>query len=394
MYNFVYSIPTKIYFGKGQISHLKDALAEFGKTVLLVYGGGSIRKNGLYDEAARQCREAGIKLVECGGIEPNPRIESVRRGVELCRTGGVEVVLAIGGGSVIDAAKVIAASANYPGDPWDIVLDTKKVRGVLPIVTVLTLSATGSEMDTFAVISDLGLKEKLGCGHPDMRPRISICDPEYTASVSAYQTTTGTADMMSHIFEAYFTPEKDAYMQNRMAEGLLRTCIRYGTAAIREPENYEARANLMWTGSWAINGFLEMGKGVTWSVHPMEHELSAYYDITHGVGLAILTPHWMRAVLSRDTADKFVEFAKNVWDIQAAAPGEEATEEAKFAAAEKAIRATADYFKAMNLPATLREVGIDEKYFDVMSQKAAQKMKGAYVDLDAAMVRNIFEAAL
>ncbi len=390
MDNFTYSIPTTVHFGKGQIAQLRNALEAFGKTALMVYGGGSVKKNGLYDEVTRQCREAGIRLVECGGVEPNPRIGSVRRGVELCRAEGVDVVLAVGGGSVIDAAKVIAASVSYDGDPWEIVLDTGKIKDVLPIVTVLTISATGSEMDTFAVISDMELKEKLGCGHPAMRPRVSICDPEYTTSVSAYQTAAGTADIMSHLFEAYFTPENGAFTQNRMAEGLLKTCLRYGVQAVEEPENYEARANLMWASSWAINGFLEVGKGVPWSVHPMEHELSAYYDITHGAGLAILTPHWMRAVLGPDTADKFVEFAKNVWGIECG----DSSLEAKLAAGEKAIQATAAYFRAMKLPATLREVGIDEKYFDIMSQKATARLKGAYVELDAQAVRKIFEAAL
>ena len=386
MYNFKFSVPTTVYFGKGQISHLSEECLKYGNKLLLVYGGGSIKKIGIYDEVMAQCQKAGIEVIECGGVEPNPRIESVRRGVALCREHHVDMVLAVGGGSTIDCAKVIAASVHYEGDAWDIVLDSSKSVNVLPILTILTLSATGSEMDTFAVISDMSLNEKLGCSHEDMRPKVSICDPEYTYSVNAYQTAAGTADIMSHLFEGYFTPENGAYMQNRMSEGVLKTVIHYGLKAIEEPKDYEARANLMWASSWAINNFLEVGKGVEWSVHPMEHELSAYYDITHGVGLAILTPHWMRAVLNEDTVSKFVEFAKNVWNIE--------EQENPYDMAEMAIQKTAEYFKEMKIPMKLSEVGIDEKYFDVMSEKAASRMKGAYVALDAKAVKKIFEAAL
>ena len=384
--NFIYDIKTKIYFGKGSISHLSEAVRPYGKKALLVYGGGSIKRIGLYDEAVKQLEEAGVSIVELSGVQPNPKIESVREGVRLCRENDVDVVVAIGGGSTIDAAKVIAGSVSYEGDPWDIVLDAGKVVSVLPIISVLTLTATGSEMDVFAVISDMEKNEKWGTGHPDFRPKASILDPTYTFSVSAYQTAAGTADMMSHIMENYFS-NVEGYMQDRMAEALLSTCVKYGIMAVKEPENYEARANLMWCGSWAINDLLNLGKPCAWSVHPMEHELSAFYDITHGVGLAILTPHWMERVLDDQSVDKFVELACNVWHVDATGKG-------KFEVAREGIRRTADYFRSMGIPMTLHEVGIDETYFDIMAQKACEGMKGAYRELSADDVKAIFKAAL
>lgn len=385
MNNFVYDIRTKVYFGKGQISNLGEIVASYGKKALLVYGGGSIKKTGLYDDAVRFLSEAGVEIVELSGVEPNPRIETVRKGVEICRANGVDVIVPIGGGSTIDCSKVIAGSVSYQGDAWDIVLDPGKVVSCVPIVTALTLAATGSEMDDVAVISDMQKNEKLATAHHDFRPMASIMDPAYTFSVSPYQTASGTADIMSHIMENYFSKD-EGYMQDRLAEALLRTCVRFGKQAVEHPEDYEARANLMWASSWAINGLLALGKGCPWSVHPMEHELSAFYDITHGVGLAILTPHWMEYVLDDTTVDKFVDFAVNVWQIQASAD--------KFETAREGIRKTKEYFLSMGIPMTLREVGIDEEYFDIMAEKASKALQGGYRDLSPEDVKKIFTAAL
>ncbi|MED9805009.1 MAG: iron-containing alcohol dehydrogenase [[Clostridium] innocuum] len=386
MKNFIYSIPTEIYFGKGQIANIGRIVSGYGRKALLVYGGGSIKRNGIYDDVVKIFKENGIAWCELSGVEPNPRITTVREGVKLCREEGVEVVVPIGGGSTIDCAKVIAGAVSYDGDAWDIVLNPAKVVSVLPIVTVLTLSATGSEMDTFAVISNLETNDKIGTGHEDMRPKASVLDPSYTCSVSAYQTAAGTADIMSHIFECYFS-NVQGYMQDRMAEGLLKTCIEFGVRAVQNPEDYEARANLMWTSSWAINNFIKLGKTVEWTVHPMEHQLSAYYDITHGVGLAILTPHWMEYVLNEETVEKFKDYGVNVWGID--------REKDPFEIAHEAIKKTKDYFVAMGIPTTMREVGIkDETNFDVMAEKAAADLKGAYVELTKEDVKNIYRAAL
>lgn len=386
MDNFVYSVPTTIYFGKGQVQHVGEIVSQYGKNVLMVYGGGSIKRNGIYDDVTRIFKEEGITYHELSGVEPNPRITTVRKGVELCRKEQIDVILPIGGGSTIDCAKVIAGSITYEGDPWDIVIDPSKVVSVLPIISILTLSATGSEMDTFAVISDMESNDKIGTSHEDMRPKASILDPSYTFSVPANQTAAGTADIMSHIFECYFS-RVDAYMQNRMAEGLLKTCIEYGVTAIKDPENYEARANLMWASSWAINNFIKLGKVVEWSVHPMEHQLSAYYDITHGVGLAILTPHWMEYVLNDETVYKFKEYGVNVWGIDA--------EKDPFEIAHEAIQKTKEYFVAMGIPTTLREVGIeDERFFEVMAEKASDGLDAAFVPLHKEDIIEIYRKAL
>lgn len=385
MNHFVYTVPTAIYFGKGQIEKLPEIVGAWGKRVLIVYGGGSIRKNGIFDRAVELLDAAGIFWIELGGVDPNPRIETVRKGVEICRQEKIEVLLPIGGGSSIDCAKVVAAGACYDGDPWDLVLDSRKITKALPVISVLTLAATGSEMDTAAVISDLERGDKIGTKSEHMRPKASILDPSYTETVNAWHTASGTADIMSHIFEAYFS-NTEGYMQDRMAEGLLKTCIEFGIRAVKNPEDYEARANLMWAGSWAINDFLKLGKEVAWSVHPMEHELSAYYDITHGAGLAVLTPHWMRHVLNDRTAEKFRTYGVNVWGIS---PDTDVR-----SAAELAIEKTAEYFREMGLPSRLSELGIGTEKFGLMAEKAARRLKGAYVELSAEEVRKIYEDAL
>ena len=386
MENFIYDVGTKVYFGKGQIKHLPEIIKTYGNKVLVVYGGGSIKRNGIYDEVVDLFHEHAISFYELAGVEPNPRIETVRKGVALCREHEIDVVLAIGGGSSIDCAKVVAAAVDYDKDSWDIVLHPEYIKNVLPIISILTLSATGSEMDPFAVISNMETNDKLGTSHPEMRPKVSILDPSYTCSVPAYQTAAGTADIMSHIMECYFT-NKEGYMQDRMAEGLLKTCIEFGVKAIENPNDYDARANLMWASSWAINNFIKLGKVIGWSVHPMEHQLSAYYDITHGVGLAILTPHWMEYILNEHTVDKFRMFGVNVWNID---PNQD-----KYEIAKLAIEKTRAYFKAMNLPQTLREVGIeDDRYFDIMAQKASPRLKIGFQPLEKQDIINIFYKAL
>lgn len=386
MLNFHYNIPTEIYFGKGQINNLGTNLKKVSSNVLLVYGGGSIKKIGLYDKVLEQLQANRISFCELAGVEPNPRIESVRKGVEIVRENNLTAVLAVGGGSTIDCAKVIASGSCYDGDPWDQVIDSSKITKALPVVSVLTLSATGSEMDGFAVISDLEKNEKWGTGNDLTKPVFSILDPEYTYTVSKKQTAAGTADIMSHTFENYFNQNKGAFLQGRFCEGVLKTCIKYAPIAIEEPENYEARANLMWSSSMAINGIVSYGEGAAWSVHPMEHELSAFYDITHGVGLAILTPYWMEYVLNDDTVWRFVEYGRNVWGI---------TDGDDFAIAKEAIAKTREFFVSLGLPATLSEIGITDEHFEIMSRKAADGgLANGFVPLDAEDVMTIFRSAL
>lgn len=387
MKNFNYSIPTEIFFGKGQIGVLGEQIKKYGTKVLLVYGGGSIKRNGIYDKAVSILKENGIKYWELPGVEPNPRIESVRKGAEICKENDIELVLAIGGGSSIDCAKVIAAARYYDGDPWDLVLESDKISTVLPIASILTLAATGSEMNSGAVISNLQTKEKLAVEHPNMNPKFSILDPTYTFTVPANQTAAGTAGIiMSHIFEVYFDNTKEAYLQNRMAEALLKTCIKYGKIAVKEPTNYEAKANLMWASSLAINNLLSYGKEPWWSVHTMEHELSAYFDITHGIGLAILTPHWMKYVLDDYSVEKFVEYGVNVWEID--------KNQDRYKIANEAINMTREYFISLGIPATLREVGIEEDKLEEMAKQATRWGDlGSFKPLKTQDVLNIYKAA-
>lgn len=383
MNNFNFCVPTDIRFGKGQIECLPDEIKKYGKKILLVYGGGSIKKTGLYDTIQKLLEN--FEIFELPGIEPNPKLSSVRKGTEICKKEGIDAILAVGGGSCIDASKHIACSAYYEGDPWDLVLDRSKVTKALPIITVLTICATGSEMNSGAVISNEDTKEKLEINTPLLYPALSICDPTYLYTLPAKQTAAGTADIISHVFEQYFQPNDGAYLTDRLSESVLKTCFEYGLTAMKDPENYEARSNLMWASTIGLNHLLTVGKGGAWSVHPIEHELSAYYDITHGVGLAILTPAWMRYVLCDKTVERFAMYAKNVWGIE---------DDDKFRAANKAIAETEKFFGLLGLPATLHEVGIGKEKFEEMADEAVRTSgvsTRAYYPLKKEDIMKIFE---
>lgn len=386
MNNFVYDIPTKVYFGENQLGKLAQELLKFGRRVLMTYGGGSIKRIGLYDRVVGELKAAGIELYELSGIEPNPRIESVREGARMCKEHNIDVLLAVGGGSTLDATKFMAAGACVDHDPWEFFgADAKPIERALPIVTILTLAATGSEMDTGGVISNLATGDKLGRLAPALLPRVSFLDPTLTYSVSRFQTACGAADMMSHIIEVYFNMQKDLFMLDCFMEGMLKTIVKYAPIALREPENYEARANLMWTSSWAINGFINGGKRKAWSCHPMEHELSAIYDITHGLGLAILTPRWMEYCLDETTVDKYVQYGVNVFGIDAS--------QDKMTIARESIRLTAEFlFDTLGLQRTFGQVGIKREDYAVMAQKACRygDIKG-FKTLTPADVERIFE---
>ncbi len=390
MENFYYNIPTKVYFGKGQIVHLGECLRACGSSVLLVYGGGSIHKNGVYEAVTAHLRAAELPWRELPGVEPNPRCTSVDKGAALCRAHGLNVILAVGGGSVIDCAKVIAAAADYDGPSWELMEDRTRVRSVLPVVSVVTAAGTGSEMDSGAVISNWETRQKLSIGRVDMYPRYTIMDPTYTFSVPPRQTAAGTADMISHIFELYFSRTPHTLMSDNLCEGLLRTCIASGPAALQNPEDYHARAELLWASGWAINGFLRSGRLGAWSCHPMEHPLSAWYDITHGVGLAILTPRWMRYILQKDasSAAKLAAYAVHVWNADPAL--------GRQACALYGIERTEQFFyEILGLPDSLGALGIDDARFVQMAQTAAAEgLSNAFVPLTAEDVAAIYRACL
>ena len=360
---FTYSIPTKIYFGKGQLNSLGNVISDYGKKVLLVYGGGSIKKTGVYDIVCSQLKQMKIQIYELSGIEPNPKIDSVRKGIAVCKQESIETVIAVGGGSVIDAAKFIAAGACVDFDVWDFISKKSPVQNVLPVFSVLTISATGSEMDNTAVLNNPETMEKLALIDDKLFPAASFCDPTLTYTVSPYQTACGSADIFSHIIEVYFNRNQDLYMLDTQMEGMLKTVIKYAPVAMAEPDNYDARANLMWTSTWAINGYIYGCKKAPWSCHPMEHQLSAVYDITHGLGLAILIPHWMEYVLDDSTVQKFYDFAVNVCGITPA--------EDKILTAKMGIEFVKDFlYNKLNLKRSLSEIDIDDTNFVSMAEKA------------------------
>ena len=292
-------------------------------------------------------------------------------------------MLAVGGGSTIDASKHIACAACYENDPWDLMMDRSKIKGALPIAVVLTICATGSEMNSGGVITNEETKEKLEINAPCLYPRLSICDPTYLFTLPSKQTAAGAIDIFSHVLEQYFQPNDEAYITDVLSEAVMKTVIKYARKAIDFPTDYEARSNLMWSSTVALNHLLTVGKGGGWSVHPIEHVVSAFYDITHGVGLAIITPQWMRYVLSQSTVDRFVRYANEVWGIHGSD---------KMAVAHEAIDETERFFKSLDIPMTLYDAGITDDRIHEMaleSYRTNNEFKRAYVKLSVEDIENI-----
>lgn len=391
MYNFIFNNPTKIYFGNNQLEKLPLELEKYGKKVLLCYGGGSIKKIGLYDRIIDELKKNKFEIFEFSGIEPNPRVTSVNAGAKLCKDKNIDVILAVGGGSVIDCVKFISAGAFYDGDSWDLVIGKSPIKKALPFVTVLTLAATGSEMNCGGVISNLETNDKIGGGSPLLYPKVSFLAPENTYTVSPYQTACGGVDILSHIMESYFNTEGSMYFLDSFMESMMKTVIKYTPIAIKNPTDEEARANLMWVSSWAINGFARSCQRCMWSCHSIEHQLSAYYDITHGLGLAIVTPRWLRYVLNENdenNINRFVRFGTEVFGIDKNLPPIEI--------ANKSIECLENFFfNELKLENTLTKLGIDDKYFDEMSVKATKGgvLKG-FKKLEKDDIKNIYKMCL
>ncbi len=391
MKDFVFSNTTKVYFGKEQLDNLGSEVSGFGKKVLLVYGGGSIKKIGLYDKVMEELKKVGMEVLELPGVEPNPRHTTVNKGAAICKKEGVDVILAVGGGSTIDASKGIATTALADTDDvWNLVEKKIPYTKALPIVTVLTIAATGSEMNTGAIISNVDLNIKSGIDAEVLRPKVSFENPEYTFSVSAYQTASGSVDIMSHIFEvAYFSKQEQMDMLMRIQEEVLKTVVKYAPVAISKPDDYEARSNLMWASSWALNGFLYDGLLQDTVCHIMEHELSAFYDTTHGHGLAIVTPRWLRYILDEETAPRIRRFGLNVMGVAESLPLMEGAK-AAIDAMEKF------FFEDLGLKSRLSDLGIDDSNFEIMAQKACGpngQMTG-FTTLKPEDVVNIFKMCL
>jgi alcohol dehydrogenase YqhD (iron-dependent ADH family) len=362
MQNFTFWNPTKLIFGKGQLEQLKKEIPLYGQKVLVVYGGGSIKRNGLYDKVIKLLKEIDAQVFELPGVEPNPRITTARKGVEICKKEGIDVLLAVGGGSVIDCTKLIAAGAKYDGDAWDLVIKKAAVTDALPFGTVLTLAATGSEMNSGSVITNWEANEKYGWGSQHTFPKFSILDPVHTFSVPRDQTIYGIVDMMTHVLEHYFHLEENTLFQDRMCESLLITVMETAPKLLEDLESYEHRATILYNGTMALNGILNMGYRGDWATHNLEHAVSAVYDIPHGGGLAILFPHWMKHNL-KVKPERFKQLALRVFGVD---PEGKSAEEAGLAGIQK-LR---EYWNSIGAPARLADYNIDDSKIDLMTDKA------------------------
>ena len=364
MNDFTFQNPTKIIFGKTSMAHLRSEVETIGKKVLLTYGGGSIKKNGLYTKIIKNLE--GFEIKEFGGIEPNPRVETIRKAVKDCRDFDPDLIVAVGGGSVVDGSKLLAASLHYDGDPWDFLVDLKaEPKRYVPLAVILTLSATGSEMNSGAVITKWETNEKPFFTREAVYPKFSILDPQNTYSVPKDQTAYGVIDAYSHVLEQYINTTKDTPLQDRFSEAILLTLIENGEIALKDPTNYEARANIMISATMALNGVIAMGVGEDWATHVIEHEFSAFYDIPHGAGLAIITPRWMQAVKTQK-ADKLAQYGERVWKLTGT----------KERIVEGAIKKTHDFFKSLGIKMSFTEWQIDDRHFKKMLNRFAQTKLG------------------
>lgn len=387
MQNFDYQTPTRLIFGKGVISGLPEVMKPFGRKILMTYGGGSIKKLGLYDKVKELLSD--YEIYELPDIQPNPKYNpSVLDGVRICKEKQIDVILSVGGGSVLDCSKAIAAGAKYEGDPWDLISYKVKAKAALPIVDILTLAATGSEYDCGGVISRTETNDKIGYVDPLLFPVCSILDPVYTFTVSKKQTAAGCADAMNHIMEQYFT-EDTTLLNDGFCEAGLKSLMVNAKKCLENPKDYTARAEMMQVCTYGCNGIYALGNSASgWPCHGMEHALSAYYDITHGEGLAIITPRWMKHILNDRTVGRFVKYGVNVFGIDSSLE--------RYEIAEKAIEETYRFFESIGIPMHLKDVGIDESRLSEMAHHVAvnEGLENAYAPLLEEDILDIFKASL
>ncbi|GIP54315.1 iron-containing alcohol dehydrogenase [Paenibacillus vini] len=387
MDRFQFHNPTKLIFGKDQLQALKQEVPRYGSKVLLVYGGGSIKRSGLYDKVTAILKEIGAEVTELSGVEPNPRLSTVHRGVELCKTKGIELVLAVGGGSVLDCSKAIAVGAKYDGDMWDFAERKAAPKDALPLGTVLTMAATGSEMNGNSVISNEVTKEKLGWGSKFAYPAFSILEPENTVSLPKDQTVYGMVDIMSHVFEHYFHKDTNTLVQDGFCEAVLRTVIETAPKLIEDLENTEYRETILYCGTMALNGVLNMGLSGDWATHNIEHAVSAVYDIPHGGGLAILFPNWMKHVMHHDIA-RFKRLAINVFNVNPEGKSDQAI-------AEEGIGALRAFWNSIGAPSRLADYEIDASNLEIMADKAVRFGSfGNFALLNKQDVMEIYQSSL
>ncbi len=368
MLNFDMHIPTRIIFGKDTQKEIGSLLKPHAGKVLLHYGGKSIKKSGLYDEVKASLTESGLEIVELGGVVPNPRLSLVHEGIALCRKEKVDLILAVGGGSVIDSSKAIAMGVYYDGDVWDIYEQNLAVTKVLPVATILTIPAAGSESSSHSVITNEEKQMKLGYGSDLIRPLVSIMNPELFYTLPKNQVANGVADMMSHIFERYFSNTLHTDLTDGLCEATLKTIMKNALVISKEPQNYDAWCQVGFGGSIAHNDLLGLGRKQDWACHGMEHELSAIYDVAHGAGLAVLTPAWMQYVYNSNI-NMFVQFAVNVMGVQGSYREPDTI-------ILEGIARLREFFQKMGLPSTLSELGINETRLEEMAKKASGEAYG------------------
>lgn len=381
MENFTYENQTKIVFGKGTEDKVGSLVKEYGNNVLLHYGGGSIKRTGLYDKVVASLKKAGVNFFELGGVMPNPRLGLVKEGIKLVKKNRIDFILAVGGGSTIDSAKAIAIGALYDGDVWDFFTRKAKVTKTIPVGVVLTIPAAGSESSTSSVITNEDGWYKRSVGHVMMRPKFAIMNPELTFTLSQYQTACGLADMYAHVLERYFTNTLNVDFTDELCEATLRSIIKHGKVVKEKPTDYAARAEIMWEGNIAHNGLLGVGRVEDWASHGIEHEISAIYDVAHGAGLAIVFPAWMKYVYKHDI-DRFSRFAKNVFGVKGYDKEEIAL---------NGIASLKKFYNHLGLKTSLSEVGITTEHFEEMATKATMNRQlGKFVELKKDDVYNIY----
>ncbi|WP_048600302.1 iron-containing alcohol dehydrogenase [Rubeoparvulum massiliense] len=363
METFQYYNPTRLIFGKDTVTALKDEVPKYGKRVLLVYGGGSIKRNGLYDRVIEQLNTIDAEVFELPGVEPNPRLTMVEKGAALCREHKIEFLLAVGGGSTIDCTKAIAVAALHEGDFWqDVIIKHEAPKAALPLGTILTLAATGSEMNSGSVITNWETQEKYGWGTPLVYPKFSILDPENTFSVPKDQTINGMVDMMAHVFEHYFHISPNAPLQERLCESVLQTVIETAPKLVNDLHNFQLRETILFSGTMALNGMINMGIRGDWATHNLEHAVSAVYDIPHGGGLAILFPNWMKHVMD-EKLDRVKQLAIRVWNV-------DPTGKSDREVALEGIERLRQFWTELGAPARLANYEIDDSQLDLLVEKA------------------------
>lgn len=388
MQSFLQFNPTRLWFGQGQIEQLQQVLGTIGKRVLLVYGGGSIKKNGAYDAVMEQLIHMQAEVFEMSGVEPNPRLTTVRKGIDICRDKQIELILAVGGGSVIDCVKAISVGVYYDGDVWDIITRKAVPHKALPFGTVLTLAATGSEMNNISVITHWEKNEKRGWSSPFAYPAFSILDPAYTYSVPMDQTVYGIVDMMSHVLEQYFHRTENTPMIDRFMESVLLTVIEAAPKLLADLNSYEHRATVMYAGTTAFNGLLSSGTdGGDWASHQIEHGLSAVYDIPHGGGLGIVFPNWMKHCAEEDPS-RMKKLAIGVFGID---PSDKTDHEIAL----EGIDALRSFWNSLGAPNRLGDYGIDDSRIEELVHKSFMKDKvGQYKMMTRETVRDILIRSL